>query len=268
MIIYRRFPRPLLQVRTMIDSHNSLIPIAAELRANGESWEAIGKAVNRHPDTVRHWPIRFPNFWHQHFRAAENRNIASVSTEAQAVLIQVMREGSNREKIAAASVLYRGRLAMLGKDQGEDASLEELDDDLPDECHETAQDRAVRAAAHKSASPATPSKKPENDKPGNNDPDGSRDKGEHSRGTVPNGTGSTLTAEPISLIPNAWTDIATFLTAGISPSFEGDDLRDVIEAPTLRAATRNPGDPPPRAKAAAPHRSARASPPTVPRRPR
>jgi hypothetical protein len=95
----------------MRDINNSLLAIAAEMRAAGASWEKIGQEVGRHQDTCRHWPERYPATWHRLFLAAEERHIATGGSEALTALRIMLRKGSERAQLSAAQTLYRGRLA-------------------------------------------------------------------------------------------------------------------------------------------------------------
>jgi len=88
-----------------------LLAIAAEMRAAGASWERIGEQVGRHPDNCRHWPMRYPATWHQLYRDAEIRHIATGGSEGLAALRLLLRKGSERAQLAAAGILYRARLA-------------------------------------------------------------------------------------------------------------------------------------------------------------
>jgi hypothetical protein len=91
------------------DAPTSLIAIAAAMRAAGKSWELIGEAVDRHADTVRRWPERYPIPWGQTYRSVESQLIADAASEARTTLRIMLRAKQARFRIAAATQLLKSR---------------------------------------------------------------------------------------------------------------------------------------------------------------
>ncbi len=89
---------------------DALLTEAAELRAGGNKWEAVGKALNCPSGTVRDWVRQYPARWKAALSAAEQRLVREVAAESVLVLRNQLR--SKDEKIArdAARVLTDLRL--------------------------------------------------------------------------------------------------------------------------------------------------------------
>ena len=82
---------------------------AAALRAAGNTWEAVGAAVDRHAETVRHWPDRYPDQWGRAYRAVESQLIADAATEARATLRLMLRAKKGKYRLGAAVQLLKTR---------------------------------------------------------------------------------------------------------------------------------------------------------------
>jgi hypothetical protein len=91
------------------DNLDALIVIAATLRAEGRTWQAIGEEVNRSADTVRRWPDHYPDAWDRIYRVAESRMIAEAATEARTTLRVMLRAKRGKYRISAAQSLLRSR---------------------------------------------------------------------------------------------------------------------------------------------------------------
>jgi hypothetical protein len=130
------------------------IALAASLRATGKSWEAIGEAVNRSGETVRHWPERYPARWNQCYRMIEKQIAADAANEARATLRLMLRGKNGKTRLGAASQLlkYRDRdLVLESKEaaaEGESRAEQLLreyrsmsDEELNDQCAAFARER-------------------------------------------------------------------------------------------------------------------------------
>ena len=82
---------------------------AAELRAAGGSWAAVGRMVHRHADTCRRWPTLYPAAWNRIFCEAVRQLRENAAGEAVTVLRNLLR--SKDEKVcrdAARALLAAG----------------------------------------------------------------------------------------------------------------------------------------------------------------
>ncbi|MFL5339409.1 MAG: hypothetical protein ACJ8F7_04505 [Gemmataceae bacterium] len=102
-----------------------LLRRAAELRAAGKSWEAVGGAVHRAPETVRRWPREYPAEWKRCYLVAEASLLAEAAAEALQYMRVMLRSENERSVIAAGQLLLKSRLA--------DRDREEKPDREPDE---------------------------------------------------------------------------------------------------------------------------------------
>jgi hypothetical protein len=75
----------------------TLMTVAAELRATGNSWEAVGLQVQRSPRTCREWPLRYPDAWKRLYLDAEDAVIAEASSEAMFYLRKLLRAGDPKD---------------------------------------------------------------------------------------------------------------------------------------------------------------------------
>ncbi|MFL5339015.1 MAG: hypothetical protein ACJ8F7_02515 [Gemmataceae bacterium] len=112
-----------------------LLTRAAELRAAGTCWEAVGRRLDRHPDTCRHWPAEFPDLWPQLLRAAQDAFRTEADAEARSILRGMLRSNDDKTRMAAAQklLLPPPRSAAPADADAEtlalDAELRELSDD-------------------------------------------------------------------------------------------------------------------------------------------
>jgi hypothetical protein len=78
---------------------------AAELRAGGATWETVAAHLSRAVAKVRHWPIRYRDYWNAAYQAAERRRRAVARVEAVNVLRGLLRSEDGRAKRDAARAL-------------------------------------------------------------------------------------------------------------------------------------------------------------------
>ncbi len=78
---------------------------AVELRAAGNSWEVVAKAVNRSAETVRKWPTMYPERWPKTLRDAERRLAAEAGGESLLILRQLLRSEDDKIRWHAAKAL-------------------------------------------------------------------------------------------------------------------------------------------------------------------
>jgi hypothetical protein len=95
---------------------DALIADAAALRAAGQSWEAIGEVVDRHADTVRRWPDRYPDRWIPTYRAVESQLTADAANEARAILRMMLRDKRGKLRLGAAAQLLKWRIHTCEKE--------------------------------------------------------------------------------------------------------------------------------------------------------
>ncbi len=85
---------------------------AADLRAAGNPWDAIGAAVGCSGKTVRKWPLKYPARWRQALRAAERRTLLDATAEAIMVLRTHLRADDEKTVREAAAKLVQIRVAL------------------------------------------------------------------------------------------------------------------------------------------------------------
>ena len=96
----------------------ALIEQAAELRAGGTAWVAVGREVNRAADTCRRWPHLYPSVWRPAFAAALKRHLLDGGAEALAVLRTHLRNEDDKvQRDAARALLTLVRRGPKGKGQ-------------------------------------------------------------------------------------------------------------------------------------------------------
>jgi hypothetical protein len=95
----------------------NLIARAAELRARGESWEQVAAKVGRDRETVRHWPIRYPEEWNRYFRAAEDGVILDAASRARGFLQLLLEADDLKIGCAAARALLKYRHDQIRAEQ-------------------------------------------------------------------------------------------------------------------------------------------------------
>jgi hypothetical protein len=86
----------------MNEQIEALVEKAAAMRAGGAGWKAIAAAVGREPDTVEHWPKRYPQQWSRAHRAARRHMLGDSYGESITTLRLLMRSEDDRAKLAAS----------------------------------------------------------------------------------------------------------------------------------------------------------------------
>ena len=89
---------------------DEMLARVADLRADGLTWEAVGKAVGKAARTVRRWPSRYHDRWLLFQQSAEMQLAHASESEAVLVLRRMLR--SKDEKLAwnAAKTLVDMRI--------------------------------------------------------------------------------------------------------------------------------------------------------------
>jgi hypothetical protein len=96
---------------------DELLARAAELRAAGSTWDAVAAKLNRAADTVRRWPILYPDRWQSALRAAERRLVSEAGAESVLVLRTLLRSDDEKVRRDAARFLIYLRLELAKLDQ-------------------------------------------------------------------------------------------------------------------------------------------------------
>ncbi|MBY0514548.1 MAG: hypothetical protein K2P78_11630 [Gemmataceae bacterium] len=94
----------------------ALLARAAELRAGGATWDAVAARLNRSADTVRKWPVAYPDRWHAALHAAERRLVAEAGAESVLVLRSLLRSDDEKVRRDAAKFLIDLRLELARLD--------------------------------------------------------------------------------------------------------------------------------------------------------
>lgn len=85
----------------------TILKLAAELRATGASWEAVSRRLARAASTVRGWTRQFPEVWAQEYTAAVAALGTETSAEARLVLRELLRSDNEKIRFSAAQALLR-----------------------------------------------------------------------------------------------------------------------------------------------------------------
>ena len=88
---------------------DSLLVRAAEARAEGNCWKVVAETVKRSEETVRKWPVRYPDRWDAALRVAARRTIDDAAAEGTFVLRNLVRVGEDDEvrRKAAWHLIYQ-----------------------------------------------------------------------------------------------------------------------------------------------------------------
>jgi hypothetical protein len=93
----------------MNDDLKNLLAQAAALRATGTSWKKIAATLNRDPNTVMHWPQRYPDEWARFRRLAEDHLTADAFGESVTSLRLLMRSENEKSRLAASVAVVKMR---------------------------------------------------------------------------------------------------------------------------------------------------------------
>jgi hypothetical protein len=91
---------------------DALIARAAQARAEGGTWETVGKHVRRAARTVRKWPLVYPERWAEAMRFANRRVIDDAASESVLVLRELIHSASDKVRQTAAWRLIYQRLEL------------------------------------------------------------------------------------------------------------------------------------------------------------
>src|SRR5262245_44421102 len=94
---------------------NTLLTVAAELRAVGHPWEFIGKQVNRRAATCQKWPARYPERWGPIYRAIQERRFEATSNQAHTYLGQMMASTDWRARHKAIELWMKAGAGAYGR---------------------------------------------------------------------------------------------------------------------------------------------------------
>src|SRR5437868_150009 len=89
---------------------------AAELRTGGATWEAIAARLHRSPETVRKWPLEYPDRWRAALFHAERRLAADAEGEAVLILRNLLRAKDEKIRWHAAKCLIALRIDLARLD--------------------------------------------------------------------------------------------------------------------------------------------------------
>lgn len=104
-------------MRTPRKSMERLIEIAANLRAGGSSWKAIGAQLQRTEDTCRRWPRVYREYWDPLFRAAEEQILIDAGCESLLTLRKLTRSADEKIQTNTSKFIYQTyvRVRKLGQ---------------------------------------------------------------------------------------------------------------------------------------------------------
>ena len=80
---------------------------AAALRARGNDWIIVAKAVNSRPTICRRWPDRYPEAWRALYAEAKRIVEDETTREALWVLTQMARSPDPKERAEGEKLLRR-----------------------------------------------------------------------------------------------------------------------------------------------------------------
>jgi len=84
---------------------DELLNRAAELRAGGAKWEAVGAQLHRSVAAVRRWPREYPDRWKTALCEAERRLVCEAAAESVLVLRTLLRSDDEKVRRDAARFL-------------------------------------------------------------------------------------------------------------------------------------------------------------------
>jgi hypothetical protein len=90
---------------------DALLARAAELRAGGATWAAVGAKLGRRPESVQKWPRRYRKRWAGLLAEAERQQAADAAAEGVHVLRRQLRSDDDRTSREAAHRLLGYKLA-------------------------------------------------------------------------------------------------------------------------------------------------------------
>jgi transposase len=93
---------------------DALLLEAVELRIGGCRWEVVAEKVKRSINTVRRWPLRYPERWQEAIERAEQRLTVDSNAESVVVLRNMLRADDIKMRWQAAKTLV-GMRVELGK---------------------------------------------------------------------------------------------------------------------------------------------------------
>jgi hypothetical protein len=99
----------------MSQNTQSLLNIAAELRAAGYSWQAIGQRVQRKARTCQTWPYRYRERWQAVFVEAQRRRYDETCIEAHELLRELMRDEDKKIRLKSVEIWLRAGAAAYGR---------------------------------------------------------------------------------------------------------------------------------------------------------
>lgn len=101
--------------RTGLPPTDEQIYEAVELRMAGFRWESVAERLHRAVDTVRKWPLRYPDRWYAAVQAGELRHAVDSEAESVVILRNLARTSQDdRVRYQAAKAIIDMRLG-LGK---------------------------------------------------------------------------------------------------------------------------------------------------------
>ena len=108
-----------------------LLAAAAELRAAGNSWEAVAAKLGRAADTCRRWPTRFRTAWERLYQRAEHNQLTESRAEATSILRNQLRlEDTKEKRDAAKALLAAATRERSAKSEPPEPTIEEFSDEL------------------------------------------------------------------------------------------------------------------------------------------
>jgi transposase len=146
---------------------DEMLLVAVEMRVGGLRWEHVAERLRRSAETVRKWPMRYPERWQAAASAAERRMSVDSQGEAVLVLRNLLRDKDTKVQWHAANSLINMRLginklelrALLHAAPGEPADkaklLKELLEDYTDEHLVQLANEGFGDATSRDASPAS-----------------------------------------------------------------------------------------------------------------
>src|SRR4030081_3760848 len=90
-----------------------LLAVAAQLAANGKSWDKIAQAVGRSAETCRRWPQRYPDEWDRVYRGARIQFLCELSRAAAGVVTSLLASKNEWLRFSAGRFLVGNELRLL-----------------------------------------------------------------------------------------------------------------------------------------------------------
>ena len=80
---------------------------AAQLRAAGNSWQAIGRILGCRPQTCQRWTTQYPEWWNQVYRRIQLEKWRALCATAEQAVREILRSPDAKRRRWAANLILQ-----------------------------------------------------------------------------------------------------------------------------------------------------------------